>query len=449
MENMAYNVTCKAEVMLFGLADWILEQWLVAKQEDMKLDQMVNSRGVFVSSQSSRTVATIRMFLKETSSEVYDILRNVPFIIQYSGSSMGSANLTRTATERLCRSLSSIQTSVRWSFDSCFDLGAFHCAMKMQPYLNAAEENRVSYPLSHAPGSKRGMKLELKDLTFSFPGQHTPTLRGVNLTINPGETVAIVGLNGSGKTTLMHVLARLVDFSHGSYRVNDADVRRFDASDLHKRTSVIFQSFCKFDRTSVRENVGMGNIENIGSDHAIWEALSAAGALSLVQDMEYGIETLLEGENNRPRTHMYPHYRHYQDYPPPPYAMTTLHAYLSADTDEPPCPPKRNGVAQLSGGQWQRIAISRALMRANTCDMMLIDEANSALDVCGQRQLFQGLTKRPGHGTIIFVTHRLDALQWADKVAVMENGTITAFGTSSQVISDIRRVFELQDDDAL
>ena len=75
---------------------------------------------------------------------------------------MGSANLTRTATERLCRSLSSIRTSVRWSFDSCFDLGAFHCAMEMQPYLNAVEEKRVSYQLAPAPGSQRGMKLELK-----------------------------------------------------------------------------------------------------------------------------------------------------------------------------------------------------------------------------------------------------------------------------------------------
>ncbi len=150
--------------------------------------------------------------------------------------------------------------------------------------------------------------------------------------------------------------------------------------------------------------------------------------------------------------------------------MTKLHAYLSTDADEPPCPPKRNGVTQLSGGQvsqkssflfacmelahakfskWQRIAISRALMRVNTYDLMLIDEANSALDLCGQRQLFQGLTERPGHGTIVFVTHRLDALQWADKVAVMENGTITAFGPVPHVISDIRRVFELDNDDAL
>ena len=190
-----------------------------------------------------------------------------------------------------------------------------------------------------------------RDLEFSFPGQHAPTLHGVHLTVNPGETVAIVGLNGSGKTTLMHVLARLVDFSDGSYRVNDVDVRRFDASDLHKHMSVIFQSFCKFERTSVRENVGVGSIKDIDSDDAISEALRASGALSLVRGMECGMETLLEGEGNRPRTQMYPHYRHYPDYPPPPYAVTTLHAYLSADADEPPCLPKRNGATQLSGGQ--------------------------------------------------------------------------------------------------
>ncbi len=82
MEDMAYSVTYKAEVMLLGLADWILEQWLVAKQKDMELDQMVNSRGVFVANRSSRTVAAVRTFLNETYSEVYDVLRNVSYTLR-------------------------------------------------------------------------------------------------------------------------------------------------------------------------------------------------------------------------------------------------------------------------------------------------------------------------------------------------------------------------------
>jgi ABC-type protease/lipase transport system fused ATPase/permease subunit len=74
---------------------------------------------------------------------------------------------------------------------------------------------------------------------------------------------------------------------------------------------------------------------------------------------------------------------------------------------------------------------------------MLIDEANSALDMKGQRELFEGLCNDPSHGTIIFVTHRLEALEWADKVAVLENGRITAFGTVTETRADVCRIFDI------
>lgn len=85
-------------------------------------------------------------------------------------------------------------------------------------------------------------------------------------------------------------------------------------------------------------------------------------------------------------------------------------------------------------------------MRANSYDLMLVDEANSALDMRGQRELFQNLVEQPNHGTIVYVTHRLEALQWADKVALMEDGQITAFGTRDETSADIRRVFGLKED---
>jgi len=86
-------------------------------------------------------------------------------------------------------------------------------------------------------------------------------------------------------------------------------------------------------------------------------------------------------------------------------------------------------------------------MRKETYDLMLIDEANSALDARGQRELFRGLVQQPGHGTIVFVTHRLEALQWADKVVVIEDGQITAFGTPQETSAEVCRVFDLSKDD--
>lgn len=83
-------------------------------------------------------------------------------------------------------------------------------------------------------------------------------------------------------------------------------------------------------------------------------------------------------------------------------------------------------------------------MRKDSYDLMLVDEANSALDQRGQHELFENLVKDPDHGTIIFITHRLEALQWADRVAIMENGRISAIGTREDMAPNIRRVFEVE-----
>jgi len=198
----------------------------------------------------------------------------------------------------------------------------------------------------------------------------------------------------------------------------------------------------------VRENTGMGRIQDLHSDEAVRQALHGAGALELVDGLEHGLDSPLEVDGGGSGRQRY-HHRHHYDHPPPPYVTSTVQTYNAGELpsdQEYSRVSKRTGAARLSGGQWQRIAISRALMRADTYDLMLVDEANSALDLRGQRELFQGLVDRPNHGTIVFVTHRLDALQWADKVAVVEDGRISAFGTREETAPDIRRVFGLKDD---
>lgn len=85
-------------------------------------------------------------------------------------------------------------------------------------------------------------------------------------------------------------------------------------------------------------------------------------------------------------------------------------------------------------------------MRSQTCDLMIVDEANSALDIKGQREFFKRLVNRPDHGTIVYVTHRLESLHWADKVAVVENGRIIAFGTPAETATAINSAFGVRED---
>ncbi|KAF8313494.1 P-loop containing nucleoside triphosphate hydrolase protein [Clavulina sp. PMI_390] len=414
-ENLAYSATYKAEVVLFGLADWILAEWTKAMREDMELDQHIDSRGVFVASKRSPSVQALCL---------------IPLALQYTNASFGTASLTKRTVDQLCLSFRSIQSSLRWSFDSTFDLGAFHCAMNLRPYLECRSDDGVTYESTRSANSTSGMKIDIRDLHFTFPGHSHPTLQGVDLSIQPGETVAVVGLNGSGKSTLLAVLARLVDFSTGSFHINGVDVRRMDAADLHSRTSAIFQSFCKFEQASARENVGIGNVGVLGdepssdectkspqtSDESIWAAVESAGIAKYLADSPHGLSSILGFSSG---------------------GMGSYSSFPSVMEESD------LGGLGLSGGQWQRIAIARALMRKNSYDLMLIDEANSALDQKGQRELFENLCKQPNHGTIIFVTHRLEALQWADKVAVVEDGRVTAFGTPSQTKQHVSRIFEL------
>ncbi len=152
-----------------------------------------------------------------------------------------------------------------------------------------------------------------RGLSYTYPGSTEPALRDINLSIKAGETLAIVGLNGSGtgflplssklttntekpsqgKSTLAKVLLRILDFDTGSLNVNGVDIRSYDPSDYHKHTTAVFQGFSKFNST-VKENVGLGNVEKIGYRPAITQALYLAEADGVVGSLPKGLKTVLE-----------------------------------------------------------------------------------------------------------------------------------------------------------
>lgn len=161
----------------------------------------------------------------------------------------------------------------------------------------------------------------------------------------------------------MAVLARLVDFSSGSYRINGVDARKMDASDLHDRTSAIFQSFCRFEHASARENTAVGDVMTLEGNSTsqkeledrVWGALEAAGAKKFIDGFSDGLTTLLEAEGVGRTKHN--HYLQHYDHPPPPYASTSLQfqgvrpLYDSRNNFALLQPNGDTGTARLSGGQ--------------------------------------------------------------------------------------------------
>ncbi|GBE79587.1 predicted protein [Sparassis crispa] len=396
MRLLAHSDPYRPEILLFGLGPWILRSWARARKLMLGLERQQSTTGPQLSS----------VFLSQINvSGLLATIQNIPLILalQYSSTSLGSFTLYRSSIQSLFLTASSLLQSIRLTYQGIFLMGAFCAAMEIEPRLCPKTE-AITYRRSRS-----GMRLEAKDLSFTYPGCREPTLRNINLTVDAGETLAIVGFNGSGKSTLANILLRILEFDSGSLFVNGADIRKYRPEDYHTHVTAVFQGFSKFSATA-KENIGVGRIEDMNSSAAIDSAIRLAGAREIVYSLPQGLRTKLDTAGHDPSG--------FTD-------MTSAHAHHG-----------------LSGGEWQRIAISRAFMRAHRpeVELLLLDEPTSSLDAHAQNWIFESIEKisclpnGERTKTVIFITHRLSTARRADKIAMMENGTVSEFGTHQELL---------------
>ena len=205
----------------------------------------------------------------------------------------------------------------------------------------------------------------------------------INLTIERGQTVALVGASGSGKTTLADLLVRFYDPTKGKILIDEVDLREYSLASLRNNIAVVSQDTFIFN-TAVRENIAYG-LENI-DDKAILEAAKGANADEFISELPQGFDTKLGDRGIR-----------------------------------------------LSGGQRQRIAIARALLR--NPEILILDEATSALDSVSERLVQQSLEKLTYGRTAIAIAHRLSTIFKADKVIVLEQGRIVEQGGYQELLN--------------
>jgi len=232
--------------------------------------------------------------------------------------------------------------------------------------------------------------IEIKHLSFCYPGSNKSTVEDINLTINQGEMLVLVGENGAGKTTLGKLLGRLYDPTSGTIAWNGKDLRSYSLAYVRSRIAVVMQDYARFPST-VRENVGFGDLLSLSDDTAINEAISEAGISAKVNSLAAGLETPLGKQ-------------------------------------------LEDGI-DLSGGQWQRIAIARALMRLSTAEVLIFDEPTAALDPKTEHEIYSIFRQIAAGKTTIVISHRLGLAKIADRIAVMENGKIAEIGTHDELIA--------------
>ncbi|MEM7281197.1 MAG: ABC transporter ATP-binding protein [Pseudomonadota bacterium] len=236
-----------------------------------------------------------------------------------------------------------------------------------------------------APGD--GVRFE--NVGFRYPGTEQDVLENVSLHIRPGQSLALVGDNGSGKTTLIKLLARFYHPTTGRILLDGSDLKEWKLSAIQRRMGVIFQDFARYQMI-VGENIGVGDVGHF-EDRDRWEdASDKAMAREFIAGMEQGFDTQLG--------------RWFKD------------------------------GRELSGGQWQKIALSRAFMRQGA-DILVLDEPTAAIDAEAEAAVFEQFQSMLTDKVAIVISHRFATVRMADHIVVIERGRVTEQGTHQELMN--------------
>ena len=268
--------------------------------------------------------------------------------------------------------------------------GRFQEVMALQPSITAPEHpaglpeapDGADQGPGRGPAGGRGRRIELDDVALRYPGADSCALRGISLDIAPGTTTALIGSTGSGKSTLVNLLPRLLDVSHGSVRIDGVDVRDLDPRELRRAIATVPQNAYLFSGT-IRSTLQRGGPDT--DDAELWRALEAAQAAGFVQALDDGLDHGVDA-----------------------------------------------GGVNFSGGQRQRLAIARALLRP--AGVYIFDDSFSALDYTTDARLRAGLGRATGGATIIIVAQRVASIRDADQIAVLDKGRVVGLGTHEELM---------------
>jgi len=255
------------------------------------------------------------------------------------------------------------------------------CAERILEVLDT--EPAIAAPVNAVLPAERTGLVELRDVEYRYPGAAAPVLADISFTARPGELTAIIGATGAGKTTLLELLPRLSDPTAGAVLIDGVDVRERDPEELWARIGVVPQRAYLFSGT-VASNLRFGNPD--ATDDELWAALEIAQAKEFVAGMPQGLES-----------------------------------------------PISQGGTNVSGGQRQRLAIARALLRSP--GVFLFDDAFSALDLATEAKLRSALRARTADAAVILVAQRVASIVDADQILVLEGGRIVGRGTHAELLA--------------
>ncbi|MBI1967520.1 MAG: ABC transporter ATP-binding protein [Gemmatimonadetes bacterium] len=229
---------------------------------------------------------------------------------------------------------------------------------------------------------------EFRDVGFRYPGSERWAVRHLTFTVTPGERLALVGENGAGKTTLVKLLARLYDPDEGRILLDAVDLKDYDLASLRKNIGVIFQDFVRYDFI-LKENIGVSQVEALDDDARLREAARRSLADAVAARLEKGFDQMLG--------------RRFE------------------------------GGVELSGGEWQKVALGRAYMRH--AQVLILDEPTASLDARAEYEVFLRFAELTKGRMAVLISHRFSTVRMADRILVLKDGELVDQGTHEELVA--------------
>ena len=285
------------------------------------------------------------------------------------------------------QALNSIQTSLQVLLSEVFNLQEALIFMeRLYKFLDSKPTMDLSVSPKNIP-NPIASAIVFDNVSFAYPDGRL-ALERVSFTLRACETLALVGENGAGKTTIIKLLARLYDPSGGRILVDGIDLKQLDLDRWRQQIAVVFQDFCHYSLT-VGENIALGDLTAIDKLDQLKLAATKAGIADKIERLEHQYQTLLG---------------------------------------------KQFDGTELSGGEWQKIAIARAFIREQQAQLLVLDEPTAALDPRSEYEIYSRFSELVRGKTAILVTHRLASVSMCDRIIVLKAGKLIEQGTHETLL---------------
>lgn len=371
IENLLTSNETVKEIKLFGLGESLKQRYEDLFTQFLEEDTSIARRNTYAS-----LAWGMLSNLAYYGSYIWVIVRTITRAI-----TLGDMTMFLSVFRQSQRAVQMLLENFSRLYENNLYLDNLLDFLKIEPALEIPENGKI------APAPiLEGVRFE--NVSFKYPGSEKFVLKNVNLFIKPGESIALVGLNGAGKTTLIKLLTRLYDPTEGRITLDGTDLRDFDLQSLHQRFGVIFQDFVRY-QFSVKENIGFGQVEELENQERIEVAADKGGATEVIAELPEGYETVLGRRWNRGH--------------------------------------------ELSGGQWQKIALSRAFMRK--AEVLILDEPTSALDAEAEYEIFLRFRELMQGRVAVLISHRFSTVRMADRIVVLSEGRIIELGSHEELMA--------------